>query len=525
MIENHEKSVEKQVKRLVEIAIGLSAELNLNALLEKIVLYARELTNADAGTLYLLKEEKLQFKILQNESLGIFEGGTTGKEVTLAPVALNRSNVSAYAALEEKTVKIEDVYRCNEFDFSGPRRYDHITGYCSKSMLVVPMKNHEEDVIGVLQLMNAIDPQSGEVVEFPDRTVGLTEALASLAAVAITNAGLIQETKEIFESLIKVLAVALDAESEYTSNHIQRVAILNLFIAQAINEKTDGPFADVHFDENQLEEIRIAGWLHDVGKVSTPIHIMDKAHKLQSIFDRIELVKARYQSLIQSARLEAAEAKVKLLSDGGADSNVLSEIDREMEENVAHLEEELDFLTRCNEPSEFMTDDKLNRLEEIYRKSSQERITEDEYNCLAVRKGSLTQQELQIMKDHVVHTRAMLAQIPFTRHLKDVPLYASQHHERLSGNGYPDGLKGDQIPLQARILAVADFFEALVAKDRPYKKPMSAETALSILSRAAEEGDIDRDVLDLLLVDKVHEEFEKAYEEGKDNPFRFQQGA
>jgi len=502
-----------QVMRLTEIGIALSAELNLDALLEKIVHHARELTDADAGTLYLLAGDCLHFKILQNASLDIFQGGTTGRQIDLKPVPLDRANVSAYAALEQKTVNIEDVYESEEFDFSGPRRYDSVTGYRSKSMLVVPMKNHEGNIIGVLQLMNSVDPQTGEVIRFHDEVVGLTEALASQAAVAITNASLIEETKALFESLIRVMATAIDAKSLYTGNHIERVALLNLFLARAINEKTEGPLAGVQFSEKELEEIRLAGWLHDVGKITTPEWVMDKATKLQAIYDRIGLIRMRYAFIKESVKACSPRSdqcgKVQETSTTG---------DEELPARLDELDQEIQFLEQCNKPSEFLDDEKLARLGQIAQKTfefeseTHARLTENELYNLSIRKGSLTSEEIQVMKDHVVETRKMLSQIPFKGHLKNVPLYAAQHHEKLNGTGYPDGLHEQDIPIQSRILAVADFYEALVAKDRPYKKPMPLEVAFSILRKAAQNGEIDSDILDILIEDKVYERLEKGKE-------------
>lgn len=501
-----------QVMRLTEIGIALSAELNLDALLEKIVHHARELTNADAGTLYLLVGDSLHFKILQNASLNIFQGGTTRQKIDLKPVALDRANVSAYAALERKTVNIEDVYESKEFDFSGPRRYDSVTGYRSKSMLVVPMKNHEGNIIGVLQLMNSLDPETGAVTRFHDEVVGLTEALASQAAVAITNASLIEETKALFESLIQVMATAIDAKSLYTGNHIERVARLNLCLAHAINEKKEGPLADVRFSEKELEEIRLAGWLHDVGKITTPEWVMDKGTKLQAIYDRIGLVKMRYAFIKESLKASAPR-----LSSGECDSSSPADqqAEAELRRSLDELDQEIQFVEMCNKPSEFLDDEKLARLSQIAQKSyhleeeTHSRLTENELYNLSIRKGSLTSEEIQTMKNHVVETRNMLSQIPFKGHLKNVPLYAAQHHEKLNGTGYPDGLKAEDIPIQSRILAVADFYEALVAKDRPYKKAMPLEVAFSILRKAAEGDEIDGDILDVLIEDKVYEKFEQ----------------
>lgn len=504
-----------QLERLIEIGIALSAELDLLLLLEKIVGCAREMTHADAGTLYLLKDNKLHFRIVQNETLGIFYGGKTGKFINLDPVPLTKSNVSAYVALTGETVNIEDVYESEEFDFTGPRKYDAKTGYRSKSMLVVPMKNHEGEIIGVLQLMNAKDKKIGTITAFPDAVVDLTRAFASQAAVALENAHLIKEIKDLFESLIQVLAVAVDAKSPYTGNHVQRVAMLNVSIAQAINEADEGPFADVFFNEQEMEEIRLAGWLHDVGKVTTPVWVMDKSRKLETIFDRIELIKTRFGLIKRDLKIKALEKKVEQLSkDKGSSADIL---DKELESKIREIDNELVFIIQCDQPGEFMEDDKLKHLAEIAKKTytdgEEEKpyLSEDELCNLSIRKGSLTPDQIGIMRDHVEWTIKMLEEVPFLGHLKNVPLYAGQHHERLDGKGYPRRIKSDELPLQSRILAIADVYEALSAKDRPYKKPMPEEMVLKILSKIADNGEIDSDLLDLIIKNNVHKKFEEIY--------------
>jgi HD-GYP domain-containing protein (c-di-GMP phosphodiesterase class II) len=492
-----------QIKRLTEIGIALSSELNLDILLEKIVKYARELTFADGGTLYLLQDEKLHFKILQNKSLNIFKGGKSGEKIDLAPVLLEKTNVSAFAAILGKTVRIDDVYKSEEFDFSGPRYYDSITGYRSKSMLVVPMMNHEGTLIGVLQMMNAQDLVTGEVIAFSDESLQMVESLASQAAVAISNANLIKETKDLFEGLIHVLALAIDAKSHSTRNHIQRVALFNVAIAKAINEKSEGPFKDIHFSEQELEEIRLSGWLHDVGKVTSPVWVVEKKHKLKTPFNRIEHIKTRFDLIRTIIN--------KNCQDAEPENNKATR-----EKQLKELEDDFQLLCKCNKSCEFMDDNTLHQLLKISQKTyitgdrSLPYLTNDELEHLTVRKGNLTSREISVMHDHIIWTKRMLAQIPFKGHLKNVPLYATQHHEKLNGKGYPDGLKAEEIPLQSRMLAVADVYEALSASDRPYKKPMKPEKVLEILDDAAKKHELDRNVVDLLIKDRIHEKFEKT---------------
>ncbi len=504
-----------RASRLIEIGIALSAETRLDVLFEKIVTYARELTRADGGSLYLLEDGELRFRILQNESLGLFLRAGDGESIRLGPVPLVRTNVSAYAALTGRTVVIDDVYTCDDFDFEGPRRYDAETGYRSKSMLVVPLKDTRADVLGVLQLINARDPETAEVVGFRVDDVRLCEALASQAAVALANARLLHEVQEMLASLVRVLGVAIDAKSPYTGNHVQRVARLNVVLARALSETDEEPFRDVSFSDEELEEIRIAGWLHDVGKVVTPVHVMDKATKLEGVFDGIDRIRERFRAV---RHLMEAQAWRQELEERTGRAALSPDRRRGLAERLGELDEDLRFVERCNRPDEFMDDAALERLRHVadkrYVEGGEEHplLTPDEVRYLSIRRGSLTEEEMRVMREHAAWTRRMLLQIPFSRGLKNVPLYASQHHEKLNGTGYPEGLREPQIPLQSRILAVADLYEALSAKDRPYKQPMPREKIFAILRSAAEAGEIDRDIVEFALRHRLFDRFEEEYE-------------
>ncbi len=475
---------------LVTIGVSLSAENNLPHLLRMIIRYARDLTNADGGTLYLLRDNKLHFSIIQNASLGIDKSEEAGIPIDLEAVELVKSNVCAYAAILGKTVNIADVYESKEFDFSGPRKYDSITGYRSRSMLVVPMKNHVGAVTGVLQLVNAVDPSSGTVIPFSADAIELVEAMASMAAVTIEKTRLLEETRNLFNSIIEVLGIAMDAKSHYTGNHIQKVAALNLEIARAIHD--DGEvFPEVHFSENDLEEMRLAGWLHDIGKVTTPEWVMDKDTKLKRVIDGIATIEKRVADAVTELRRKGRE--------------------READELLADLE----FVREKNRPVEEMSDADISRLKEIARKRlplgprEEPFLTDEELRHLSIRHGSLTDEEMDTVKGHAVWTMRMLEKLSFPDHLKNTPTYAVQHHERLNGTGYPMGVKGDQIPFPSRILAIADLYEALTARDRPYKDRMSYEQTIAILRRHAANGDIDGRILEFCVERDIFRRFEE----------------
>lgn len=505
-----------QIRRLSEIGIALSAEKNLDKLLEMIVDEARRFTNADGGTLYIKEDNTLVFKILQNESMDTSMGGTSGKPIPFPPVEMKESNVSAYVAIKEKSVNIPDVYDSDLFDFTGPRKFDQATGYRSRSMLVVPMKNHEGEIIGVLQLLNARDQKKEEVIPFSPDYVTLTESLASQAAVAITNVKLIQDIENLFESFVQAMAKAIDARSPYNVSHTRRVAGLAVTLGEAMSEKKEGFFKDLIYSPEEINELRLAGWLHDVGKVTTPEWVVNKATKLEKIIDRVELVKTRFHFIQKHVEVEAIKKKVEVLQNG-RDPSKLEAIDRQLEEDLSQLKDDLDFVVRSNSPGEFMEDDKIERIKKIaknvYLENDEEKpyLTEDEVLNLSIRKGSITDGERQIMNDHVAVTAKMLEEIPFIKKLRNAPAYAAAHHECLNGKGYPKGLKGDEIPTQARILALVDFYEALTAQDRPYKKGMPLAKALQILGFAVKDGHLDKDLYEFFLNEKVYETYEKKF--------------
>lgn len=499
--------------RLTKIGTALSAERNIDRLLEMILEEAKQLANADGGTLYLVSdtETELQFAIVQTSSLHVKRGGTAAK-IDWPPVPLetpsgvpNHQHVCAHVAITGKTVNIEDVYQYEGFDFQGTRHFDRATGYRSRSMLVVPMLNHENTVIGVLQLLNAME--GDKIIPFSSMSLEITESFASQAAIAVSNKRLIQGLQDLLESFFRAIAVAIDEKSPYTSGHIRRVAELTARIADKINQTQEGPFADIHFSEDELEELQTAAWLHDVGKITTPEHVVDKETKLQTVFDRIEIVKLRLELYRTKLRLRELETRVGSSPSGESkDGKHHAEPETPPSQSGSvekTLQDDLLFLEEINKGNEFVSDEKLARIREIASRTIEIHgemnplLLPDEVENLSVRRGTLTQAEREIVQNHAVMTGKILSQMPFPKKLKNVSRYAEAHHETLNGKGYPKGLTAQQIPLQARIIALADVFEALTASDRPYKKGNSLDQAMDILSRMAKEGHIDPDIFDL----------------------------
>ena len=525
-LENH---LARHLKEITQIGAALSVEKNIHKLLEMIVDEAKSLTNADAGTLYILDKEKkvLQFQILKNDTMKIRLGGTSGAEINLPSVPLfdaqgkpNHANVSSYAALTGEIINIPDVYDAEGFDFSGPRDYDKSTGYRSKSMLVLAMQNHENETIGVLQLLNAKDLENGEVVSFSPDYIELVVSLASQGAVALTNTQLIQNLTDLFYAFIKSIATAIDEKSPFTGGHISRMVDLTMMIAKAINETDKAPFQGTCFSTDEMEELRLAAWMHDVGKITTPEVIVDKATKLQSFCDRIAFIKTRFDLMAAVIENDCLKHKLKLSAQGELDPEVNSRLDHEMHQQITGLKKDFNFLRTINQASEFMDDDKLARLREIAQQTFHMHdrhhpcLTEDEVTNLSIRKGTLTEKERKIIENHVEVTYKMLKELPFPKKLSMVAEYAAGHHEKLDGSGYFRHLSKDDLPLQSRIMAVADIFEALTAKDRPYKKPMKLSQALNILSLFKKDGHIDPDIHDLV----VNSELLMAYAKTFMNP-------
>ena len=517
-VSNYAERLGEQIRKMSDIGRALSGVQDLNTLLEMIVDQARNFTNADAGTLYIVENNTLRFQIVQNDSLKIRMGGKSGESIPFPPVELKESNVSAFVALKGVSVNIPDVYDTELFDFTGPKKFDQSTGYRSKSMLVVPMRNHENDIIGVLQLLNATNPISNEVIAFSQDYENLSESLASQAAVSITNAKLIANMTELFEAFVKVMATAIDEKSPVTGGHIRRVADLTLTMAEVIHDLDEGHFKDKTFSPDQMYELRIAAYMHDIGKVTSPVEIVEKAKKLQTIFDRIQYVRLRMAYIIQKIKLEGQEAKIKILQNGSSPEK-LNSIEKETLEKLMEIEEIQRFINKCNEPGEFLDDEILVRLKEVSEKTyiddageQQPFLTADELVNLSIRRGSITEKERQKMQGHAAVTLKMLKQIPFTKKLKNIPDFAGAHHEFLNGKGYPLGLKGDEISFEGRLMAVTDIAEALTASDRPYKKAMPLETVYRILRSMVEGEELDPNLVELFIEKEVYKIYQKKHE-------------
>ena len=502
------------IDRLNEIGIALSAEKDTGKLLELIMMGAKSLTRAEGGSLYFVHDDSLTFEIISNDRLGIQMGGTSGVDIGFPPLPLttdvgeeNHNMVVTHCVLTGETINIEDAYHEDGFDFTGTREFDQKTGYRTRSILTFPLKDHQREIIGVLQLINATDKTTGEVIAFDEVDQQLAESLASQAAVALTQKRLINELQVLFESFIKMIASAIDDKSPYTGGHCRRIPVLTMMLADAVNENTQGPLGGFKIDEQGRYELETAAWLHDCGKVVTPEYVMDKSTKLETIFDRIQLIQARYEILLRDAEIDYLKTRLDN-SDIKQDSEA---IEQSYAARCKELKQDLEFLQRINIGSEFMTEDQVSRVYTLARQhwvdmqgQQQALLSDDEIENLTIQRGTLNAHEREIINYHIVATIKMLESLPFPKHLQNVPEYAGGHHEKMDGSGYPKGLTRDQMSVQARIMAIADIFEALTASDRPYKKGKKLSECLKIMSYMKKDNHIDPDLFDVFVKDKVY---------------------
>ena len=492
-----DRVLQEQIRKLNQIGIALSSEIELEKLLELIVYEAREFTGTDGGSLYILDQDRLYFHVTQNDTLRQRPDPPPGFKPY--PLPLSKKSIAGYVAITGQTLNIENVYDLPEtvpYDFNP--EFDLRNDYVTRSMLVVPMKDTQGQILGVLQLINAKD-ETGAVIAYPKSVEDLVMSLASQAAVAIRNARLIADIKALFEALIRYSASAIDARSPHTAGHSRRVAAYSKAIALAINAEATGPLQHVFFTPEQLEELAYAAWLHDIGKIGVPEHILDKENRLsheamETAVTRFALIKTLSVTRIWQNRPIGNE------NEPGSDS-----ITEQVKKVGREIEGDLSFIKKVNR-STFLSEEDLATLQAIGSKTYEDLegnvrpyLTDQETESLSVRKGNLTDKEYKRIQTHVELTHNIVKNIPFTGTLKNVPLFSASHHELLDGTGYPRGLKGDEIPVQARILAAVDVFDALTAADRPYRRAISPEKSGEILKAEAEAGRLDKDIVNLFL--------------------------
>jgi HD-GYP domain-containing protein (c-di-GMP phosphodiesterase class II)/HAMP domain-containing protein len=505
---------------LNRIGIALSAEKNNNHLLELVLISAKNIINADGCALFTLTEDKqLMLSVLHIDSINLVKDGADGILIPLYDKEgnSNANSVAAYSVLKDKTVNVPDIYTSGAFDFSGNLNFDTQIGYKSQSYLSVLLKNHENEILGVLQLINAQDRLSKEIIPFSDEDQRLLETLASQAAVALSKNKLIEDFKELFDSLVELIATAIDEKSPYTGDHCRRVPELTVMLAEAVSNKSVSNLKEFALSEEERYELKIAALLHDCGKVTTPVHIVDKATRLETIFDRIHMIDTRFEVLKRDTQIAFSHKKLAAFLNGNEGD--LSSLEEEMGKTLQQIDDDRNFVRTCNNGEIIMDESRKERLRDIASKykwineknMEEPIISEEENYMLATASGTITPDERAIINKHIITTGKMLESLHYPKSLRNVPRFALSHHERMDGKGYPRGLTGDQIPIQSRIIAIADIFEALTAKTRPYKKGKTLMEALFILGSMKQEGHIDPDIFDLFISEKVYLRYAEKY--------------
>ena len=501
-----------RIRRLTKIGIALSAEKDINNFFKMVLNEAVDFTNSDAGTMYWVTDDKkyLEFKFVCTLSKNLSLGSADVAKWPNIPLykdngeKLMRTFVS-YVTHTAKPKSIDDVYYQDVFDNSGTKKYDAANNYRSVSMAAIPLKNHEDDVLGVIQLINTMD-EKGNIIPFSEDSIAVLTSLASQAAIAMTNKTLIDGLENLLNQFIKSIAFALDRKSKYTGGHIERVATLTEMLAQTI-QTDEHSYKNIHFSDNELQEISIAGWMHDIGKITTPVYIMDKAKKLETIFDRIGLVELRFELI------ESIINKDIIVSQHNSETNKVAKSKKSLEKMQKYLE----FIKKTNTGGEFLPDEDLELLDEILSfeyisdGKKYKLITDEEMKNLAIRRGTLLAEEIEKMREHALISHEMLQKLTFPKKFKNVPKYASGHHEKLNGKGYPLGINEEELPLQSRMLAITDLYEALTAVDRPYKKGKTLTESLRIMAFCAKDHEIDKDLLNLFIDSELYLEYAKKF--------------
>ncbi len=466
------------VNKILEMSITLTSEHDYNKILKKIVTCAMDLTNCEGGTLYLHRDNRLEFMIMRNVDAEVQRRGGA-----VPPLEMDESKVCAYSAIHRKLVNVPDVYAENtDFDFSGPRKYDKMFGCHTMSMLAFPLINHEEKLIGVAQLLNARDKENN-LIAFTEEHETLIRALASMAAVSLSNMQYVAQIKQLLHSIVNVFTNAIDARTPYNYYHSKHVHDLVVDFVEYSNKNAKESEENERFSAEHKEELELAALMHDIGKLVTPLDVMNKETRLAG---RLEMVLARLKYIRALKQIDCLEGKCTR---------------EEYEKEADYIKHITELVIQIN-GSGFLEDEKEIQVKELAEKTYIDTdgtelpyITQEETVCLLIKKGTLTEEEREIMKQHAVYTERFLAAMNFDDHYKNVRTWASRHHELLNGTGYPQGLSAEELPFEVRLLTIADVFDALTSDDRPYKRPHSKESAFRILTGMAEDGEVDETIL------------------------------
>jgi len=511
-----------QLEELNQIGVRLSAERDTDALLAMILTKAREITHSDAGSIYLVEEpeegqRQLRFKLTQNDFVSV--------PFTEFTIPISEESVAGHVAQSGEVLHLADAYAPpSGARYRINRSFDQQAGYRTKSMLVVPMRTPKGETIGVLQLINckrlgnrrfpSAEAIEREAIPYPERFMSLAASLASQAAVALQNSRLLENIQALFEGFVRASVTAIESRDPTTSGHSFRVADLTVALATAVDRADHAPFRDVRFSADEMKEIRYASLLHDFGKVGVREEVLVKAKKLFP--HHLDLIKQRVELIKRGVELRVTRGKLDLLLREGAAGAVdeLARQDAEIEAVLRELDGHLAAVVAANEPT-VMPEDMASRIQHLplaafvdHQGQPHTVITAEEARMLSIQRGSLTPEEFKQIQSHVVHTYQFLTHIPWTRELRNIPDIARSHHEKLNGSGYPEGARGDGIPIQSRMMTITDIYDALTARDRPYKAAVPVERALDILGFERKSGAIDSELFDLFLAAKPWEQMQ-----------------
>lgn len=473
-----------ELKKILNIGIQLSTETNRDHLLASILESGMDITRCDGSTLYLLEDGMLHFKIMKTLSQNISRG-ENGEAIDMPPVPMTERNVCSYAAIHREIVNIPDVYDNTRFDFSGPKKYDALTGYHTQSQLVIPIENNEDELIGVLQLLNAMD-EEGNVIPFDPEYEIIIRSLGAQAAIEMTNLKYVQEIKRQLRSFVEAMATAIDERTPYNGTHTRKVAEYAGMMADDINRQHQAGACEEYFGEERKDKLELAALLHDIGKMVVPLSIMNRATRLDR---EIENVATRFQLLEAYYTIDCMKGRIT---------------EEECKQRITYLKDSMDFIRKVDGMG-FLNDEDYLRVQELaghsYRNEAGEELaylTKREQERLSIRRGTLTEDDRRLMENHVVMTEKILSKVWFNKNYEEIPRWAASHHELLDGSGYPRHLSGEELDLETRMITVADVYDALTATDRPYKKPIPQEEALGILKEMADEGKLDCRLVDNL---------------------------
>ena len=464
----------KDMEKILSVITEMSKESNYYKLLEDILEVGMDISHSDAGTLYLLRNERLEFFFMITKSMNIKKGGVNEK-IDLPPVDLNSSAVAALCARTKKIINVKDVYSDLEYNWSGPKKYDELTGYHTESVFVLPLFDKEKNVLGVMQLLNAKDDKG--IIPFSKEVEATLYSLSTISGVLLDNINLYDNVKALLDSFVRSMVKAIESRTPYNASHTTNVAKYCGEFVDYLNKYENDSISD-----NDKEELVMGAMLHDVGKMVIKEEILNKATRFSSLLPKMIM---RYELILDEIEIKYLRKEIS---------------EKEYKDETKLLNDTINFVSRLND-IQYLTDEDLLFIEKIKEKEYNIRygvyklLTSEELDCAYIKKGTLTQNERNEIERHVVYTDEILRELEFGKKYSHVKEIASLHHEFLDGSGYPHHLKGDELSKYVRIITICDIYDSLMAKDRPYKKPMPNSKAIAILKEMADIGKLDKDLV------------------------------